>query len=114
MGKGEIICPNCGDGFTPGGRGLGKRFCSASCRHKFHNREKADGAVISSLVKAWIETRHAEHGTPASDICKEARRELTAIAAKLIERDRAAGRPPASTYVQSLLAETRYIDRTRK
>jgi hypothetical protein len=114
MEQQEIICPNCGDGFEPGGRGLGKRFCSSSCRRLFHNRSKGEGAVIAALVKAWVETRHAEHGSVKAKVCRDARRELTEIASLLIKRDRAAGRPPAHLYVGSLLAESRYLDRARK
>jgi hypothetical protein len=110
----EIICPNCGDGFRPGGRGLGKRFCSASCRRLFHNRSKGEGAVVAALVKAWVETRHAKQGSAKAKVCREARRELTEIASVLIQRDRDAGRPPAHLYVGSLLEESRYIDRARK
>lgn len=77
MEQEERICPNCGDGFTPGGRGLGKKFCSTGCTKAFHNRANGEGAAVIQLVKAWIETRHAEKGTPDAAVCREARRELT-------------------------------------
>jgi hypothetical protein len=110
----ERICPNCGDGFTPGGRGLGKRFCSPGCTKAFHNRANGEGAAIVHLVKAWIGARHAPKGSAEAALCRKARGELTEIATLLVQRDRAQGRPPATAYVAELLAETRYIDRTRK
>lgn len=109
----ERICPNCGNGFVPGGRGLGKRFCNQACTRAFHNRSKGEGAVAIQLVKAWIETRHAPAGSREAGICRDARRELTQLARTLIAADRQAGRPPTADYVESLLAETRYMDRRR-
>lgn len=114
MEQQERFCPNCGDGFTSRGRGVAKRFCSPGCKKQFHNRELGEGAAAIHFVKAWLGTRHAPKGSPDAEICREARRELTQLARMLIERDKEAGRPPASAYVADVLKVNRGMDRRRK
>lgn len=96
-------CPGCGDTFAPGGRGLGKEFCSNPCRTSFHARNQKEGGPIVALVKAWNLTRHAKPGTREADICRYARSELTKIAAHYSEKDAEAGRPSAVDYVGKLM-----------
>lgn len=107
-------CPSCAAKFAPGGRGLGKQFCSDACRTGFHARMKAEGAPVAALVKAWNATRHAKPGTREADICRFARSELTAIASHFNDRDEAAGRASAVDYVESLMQSgTIWADRLR-
>jgi hypothetical protein len=110
----ERVCPNCGTKFPAGGRGLGKVHCSKACRVQFNNRAKAEGAVIVALVKAHHQLRHAKPGTREAEVCSMARRELAEITRMLIESDEEAGRPPLTDYVETLLSNTLYVDRTRK
>lgn len=107
-------CPNCAVTFPAGGRGLGKTFCSKDCRVAFNNRAKAEGAVMVALVKCWTLNRHAKPGTREAELCRQARTELTEIARLFLENDAAAGRPPVTDYVETLLRDTLYMDRTRK
>lgn len=108
------VCPNCGNGFAAGGRGLGKTFCSKDCRMAFNNRAKAEGAVMSALVKCWLANRHAKPGSREAELCRQARAELTEIGRMFIDADEQAGRPPVTDYVETLLRDTLYIDRCRK
>lgn len=96
-------CPSCATLFAPGGRGMGKQFCSDTCRTGFHARMKAEGAPVAALVKAWNATRHAKPGTREAEICRFARSELTAIASHFNDRDEAAGRASAVDYVATLM-----------
>lgn len=107
-------CPGCGQPFAPGGRGLGKRFCSRPCRRKFHAATVSDGQPLSALVLAWHRTRHAKKGTREAEICTFARRELTEIASLLLERADEQGRDPVAFVGAMMDSGTRYIDRTRK
>lgn len=109
-----LTCPNCGTSFPAGGRGMGKTFCSTPCRVSFNNRAKAEGAVMASLVKCWLANRHAKADTREAELCRRARAELTEIGRMFIEADEAAGRPPVADYVEVLLRDTMYVDRTRK
>lgn len=97
------LCPACGADFEPGGRGLGKQFCTDGCRRSFHGRMKAEGGPLAALVKAWAATRHAKAGTREAEICRFARREMTAIAQHLNDRDTASGRASALRYVETLM-----------
>lgn len=96
-------CPSCRAQFAPGGRGLGKQFCSDACRTGFHARAKAEGGPMVALVKAWNATRHAKPGTREAEICRFARSELTALAAHFNGRDEDEGRASAVDYVESLM-----------
>ena len=96
-------CPGCGGRIEGAGRGLGKSFCAASCRQGFHNRQKAEGATIAALTKAWQATRHAKAGTREAEVCRFARQELTALAGHWNDQDEAAGRPSAVEYVAGLM-----------
>ena len=107
-------CPNCAVTFPAGGRGMGKVFCSKECRVAFNNRAKAEGAVMCALVKAWTLNRHAKPGTREAEICRKARSELTEIARMFVDADKEAGRPPVTDYVEVLLRDTLYVDRSRK
>lgn len=108
------ICPNCGDEFPAGGRGLGKVFCSAPCRSAFNQRMKAEGAVMAAIVKAWHLGRHAKPDTVEAEVCSYARTQLAEIARVMNDADRDAGRPSAILYVQSLMESgTLYVDRRR-
>lgn len=98
-----LICPNCGASFAPGGRGMGKVFCSTACREAQNARNKARGAVLAPLVLAWLETRHAERGSEAALICSDARRELTEIGRVFLKEDKAAGRPAAASYAAVIM-----------
>ncbi len=107
-------CPGCGTPFAPGGRGLGKRFCSDPCRRSFHAATVSDGQALVSYVQAWTKTRHAKPGTREAKICAFARQQITEIANLQLERATDAGRDPVA-YVAALMdSGTRYIDRTRK
>ncbi len=107
-------CPNCGAAFPPGGRGLGRKFCSAPCRKAFHQVNLMDGAIIAPLVKAWHKTRHAKPGTREAAICTFARNQLTQITGLQLDADEEAGRDSVA-YVGTLMdSGTLYIDRTRK
>lgn len=107
-------CPGCRAQFAPGGRGMGKQFCSDTCRTAHHARAKAEGAVIAQLAKAWNATRHAKPGTREADICRYARSELTAICQHFNERDSESGRGSAVDYVASLMeGGTIWADRLR-
>ena len=108
------LCPGCGASFAPGGRGLGKQFCTDSCRQSFHRRMKAEGGPLTALVKAAIATRHAKAGTREAEICRFARRELTAIAQHLNDLDAASGRACALRYVETLMdGGTLWADRLK-
>jgi hypothetical protein len=96
-------CVGCGCQFPAGGRGLGKNYCTDTCRTTSNNRAKAEGAPLAALVKAWNATRHAKPGTREAEICRFARSELTAIAGFFNERDEDAGRASAVDYVASLM-----------
>lgn len=108
------VCPNCGVAFPAGGRGLGKTFCSKDCRVEFGNRSAAEGKVMAALVKCWLGNRHAKPGSREAELCRRARAELTEIGRTFIEADEEAGRPPICDYVETLLRDTIYMDRTRK
>lgn len=113
-GDTAALCPNCGNEVQPGGRGLGRIFCSKACRLAFNARTKARGAVLAPFIQAQTQTRHAKPGTIEADICAYARAEITQIGAIFNEEDVEAGRPPASAYVLALMKSgTRYIDRRR-
>ncbi len=108
------VCPECGVGFPAGGRGLGKVFCSKAHRVAYGNRAKAEGGVMAALVKCWLLNRHAKPGSREADLCRRARAELTEIGRLFLENDAKAGRPPVTSYVEALLANDMYMDRTRK
>lgn len=108
------LCPNCGHDVPAGGRGLGRTFCSKDCRVAFNNRAKAEGAVIIALAKCWTANRHAKPDTREADLCRRARSELTEILRMMCDADAEAGRPPVADYVETLLRDTMYCDRTRK
>ncbi len=108
------VCPNCGNSFSAGGRGMGKRFCDSSCRTAFNNRAKAEGAVMAALVKCWVQNRHAKPGTREAELCRQSRSELTEMTRMFLDADKDAGRPPVADYVEQLLEDTLYVDRCRK
>ena len=109
------LCPNCGGTVPAGGRGLGRTFCSSTCRTSFNNRAKAEGAVVIALAKCWTQNRHAKPGTREAELCRQSRSELTEILRCMLDADADAGRPPVADYVESLFASgTLYCDRTRK
>lgn len=95
-------CPGCGASFPAGGRGMGKSFCSDTCRRRFHNGHTANGQVLGPLVKAWHATRHAKPGTREAAICSFARGQLTQIARTLLDEDGEAGRDVVA-YVGGLM-----------
>jgi endogenous inhibitor of DNA gyrase (YacG/DUF329 family) len=107
-------CPNCGKDVPAGGRGLGRTFCSKDCRVSFNNRAKAEGAVVIALAKCWTHNRHAKPGTREAELCRRSRSELTEILRMMLDADAEAGRPPVTDYVETLLRDTLYCDRTRK
>ena len=108
------VCPECGGQFPAGGRGLGKVFCSKDHRLAFNARAKAEGAVMAALVKCWVQNRHAKPGSREADLCRRARGELTEMARMFLDADAEAGRPPIAGYVEALLRDTLYVDRSRK
>lgn len=110
---GTRTCPNCAGKFSPPAKGPGqhKRFCGASCRVAFGNREKAEGAVIVTLAKIWRGRRGG------AGIGAEALAELGSILDLFNAKDREAGRPSLAskemeTFCRDLLRD-RYIDRRR-
>lgn len=107
-------CPNCGDTVPAGGRGRGRVFCRTRCRELFAARSKSEGAPILLPFLTWMETRHATPGTEAAELCREARREATAIARDLLKARAKAGMPPAREYFATLVASgERFMDRRR-
>jgi hypothetical protein len=101
------VCPNCAASFAAGGRGLGKTFCSKDCRVAFNNRAKAEGAVMSALVKCWLANRHAKPGTREAELCRRARAELTEIGRMFHGRGRRS-RPPAGCGLRGNAAGQRH------
>lgn len=68
---------------------------------------------MAPLVKAMFATRGGGHGGTLP-ICGIARSELTRIARMLNDADRAAARPPVTSYVQGMFdSGTLYMDRRR-
>jgi endogenous inhibitor of DNA gyrase (YacG/DUF329 family) len=111
---GARCCPECGIEVQPGGRGLGRTFCSKEHRLTFFARWKGRGAVIGPLMAAQNETRHAKPGTREAAVCSYARSEMTQAATIFNQQDEDAGRPAAWLYVEALmLSGTRYVDRMR-
>ncbi len=108
----EIECPNCGDMFTP--KRWNQRFCTAPCQKANGNRKLSEGAAMTTLVKAWHETRHADPGSEDARLCSRARRELTDLASLLVARDREAGRSSAKYYADLVKDGGMVIDRLRK
>ena len=105
-------CPNCGKAVQPGGRGLGRIFCSKRCRLEHNARTKARGAILAPLEQAAAQTRHAKPGTRQAAVSTYARAEITAIAGMFNDEDAEAGRPPAWQYIEAVMKSgTRYIDR---
>jgi hypothetical protein len=108
------ICPGCGSCFAPGGRGLGKNFCSKPCRKRFQNRHLAEGGSMAVMVKAWHLTRHAPAGSREAEVCRFARGQLTQMAQHFIERDVREGRPSVVDYVAGLMdCGTVWMDRVK-
>lgn len=106
-------CPNCNATVPAGGRGLGRTFCTATCRTAFNNRMKGEGAPLAALVKAWTMTRHAVPGSREAEVCRYARSQITAIARALNVADRENGRGDAVAYVETLMASgTDWADRS--
>ena len=109
----EKKCPNCGNGFPAGGRGMGKTFCSAECRKAYHRLAIIEGPPLAPLVKAWNATRHAKPGTREAAICTFARSQLTEIARIFLDRDEEEGRDAVS-YVGSLMdSGMLFVDRMK-
>lgn len=112
---GPATCPECGLQVEPGGRGLGRIFCSKAHRLTFNARTKARGAVLAPYEQAAAQTRHAKPGTLEAEVSRFARSEITSISSIFNDEDEAAGRPPAWRYVESLMRSgTRYMDRRMK
>lgn len=110
----QCKCPGCGDPFEPGGRGLGKKFCSDKCRKAFHNLTLVEGGPLAPLVKAWHATRHAKPGTREAAICTFARGQITEIARLFLDRDAEHGRDTVA-YVGNLMdSGSLFIDRTKR
>lgn len=49
----EIICVNCGAKFIPAR--AWQKFCSESCRHAYHNREKLGGIILPARLRYQLE-----------------------------------------------------------
>ena len=106
----QALCPDCSASFTVRKRA---RFCSRRCQSRFADRMAAEGKLLAPLVKAMMATR-AGGGRKAPTVNGQARSELTRIARLLNDADRAAGRPPATAYVERCFADgTLYMDRRR-
>lgn len=103
--KSGRICPECGCTFSS--NHPTKRFCTPAHKQAYANREAAQGKVIASLAKAIRLKR-------GSGI-KEALSEYNRIVDSFNAEDRAAGRPPATVYVESMMKDGfQYIDRKRR
>lgn len=72
------------------------------------------GKVMAPYVLAWIDGRGGGHaGT--HPVAAKALSQITSIARGFIDEDKAAGRPDAISYMESVLADGRlYVDRKRK
>ncbi len=108
------LCFNCG---APVSNRRGRKFCppedGQNCQREFNNRMAAEGKLLAPLVKAMMATRGGGN-TPTLPICGKARSEVTRICKLLNDADKAAGRPPAHTYVERMLADgTLYMDRCK-
>jgi len=111
------VCANCGQSFEtirPA------RFCptdrpgkASRCQQAYANRLALRGKIMAPYVLAWLEGRGGGHTKP-HPIAGDAMRELTQIGRDFIEEDREARRPPATSYLESLLADGfRYCDRRK-
>lgn len=106
-------CPGCGGCFPAGGRGLGKSFCTDTCRKAFHAIHRAEGFPLAPMVKAWHATRHAKPGTREAEICKFARNQLTQMARTFLDEDEESGRDVVA-YVGGLMESgSLWCDRRR-
>lgn len=104
-------CPGCGISFPPGGRGIGKSFCSDPCRLRFHNLHRGEGVPLAPLIKAHHATRHAKPGTREAAICTFARRQIAEIARTFLDQDEEVGRDVVA-YVGTLMdSGTLWVDR---
>lgn len=108
----EQSCANCGATFSTPRHNA--RFCPATkCSRQFRRRMEDRGRALAPFVMAWIEGRGGGHaGT--HPVAGPAMKEITAIAREFIDQDREEGRPSTIAYVESLLAESLYIDRKRR
>lgn len=104
-------CAECGATFAT--TRSNARFCTKEHRVAFARRSEKEGALVIAFVKAWIAGKGGGHrgSHPVVGPCMT---EITSIVRDLLERDREAGRPSPIGYAESLLAESKYIDRKPK
>ena len=108
------MCPGCGCGFEPGGRGFGKTFHSEQCRQRWRSVHLAQGFPLAPMVKAWHATRHAPAGTREAAICTFARGQITAMASMFLDEDEADGIHIVAYVGQLMDSKTQYMDRRRR
>lgn len=108
MSKPRRRCPEC---YLPSAHK--SRFCCPEHQRAFNNRQACEGKAAIALAKAWALGRGGGNTAP-NPISRVAMRELTAMLKDLNDADKAAGRMPATEYVELLMAnESRYFDRRR-
>lgn len=98
-------CPECGITFHT--THPTKRFCDPAHTLAYGNREAVHGKAMASMEKAWRLKRGS------GPVGKAAFQELCSILDALNAEDREEKRPPATVYVESLLA-TGYTFRDRQ
>lgn len=106
-------CAECGATFET--TRSNARFCSTAHRVEFGRRAAKEGALVIAFVKAWIAGKGGGHrgSHPVVGPCMT---EITSIVRSLLEADAKAvpPRPSPIGYAESLLAESKYIDRKPK
>lgn len=56
------VCPECGETFTPAGRGR-QMFCTTPHRRAFNRRAQARGGTVALALQAWRQSRNSRKPT---------------------------------------------------
>lgn len=95
---GRLACPECGQEFAR--THARQSFCTNAHKRAFHDRTKARGQVVVTLLQAWRAGRNVKTAETAERklkgaAAKDAFNQLCTITDRWSEEDRDAGRVPA-------------------
>lgn len=111
------ICVECGGKVDVPEKGPGqhKKFCTATCKSRFANREKAQGAVLITLAKTHALTRHSKDPNERI-LCGDVRTEMMRILKVFLDEDRDSGRADRlPAYARTLVnVDDSYRERRRR